>query len=85
MPKVGGREACAEMRRVRPGLPVILCSGYAADEPGTGSSGDGCTEFLHKPYGRSKLIASLRRALSGAGKEARVQAGSAPWSSPVSG
>ncbi len=52
MPGLGGDEVCATARRLRPGVPVILCSGYDEGVMETSAaldSADGVT-FLHKPY-----------------------------------
>jgi signal transduction histidine kinase len=58
-----GIELAHEARRVRPGLPVLLTSGYehSAQENGSHSAGD--FVLLQKPYRREDLSAALRRIL----------------------
>jgi CheY-like chemotaxis protein len=48
MPIVGGVELVATLRAVRPGLPVVLVSGYTAEEQDLPLSDR--TAFLTKPY-----------------------------------
>ncbi len=61
-PGLNGGELGRELRRRRPGLPVLLTSGYER-----GSDGDAGQErefeVLRKPYRREELAAALRRTL----------------------
>ncbi len=60
MPRMDGRQTLAVIERDYPGLPVVLCSGYSADELKNGWDG----VFLPKPYTRDALIIALQRALA---------------------
>jgi PAS domain S-box-containing protein len=62
MPKLDGNETCRALRSLRPGLPVVFCSGYAVDVASEHMAGDAFTGFLHKPYRRSDVIAVLTEA-----------------------
>ena len=64
MPRMGGPEALLEMRRVRPEVPVILCSGYDESRVGGASRGDGPDAFLKKPFRLAGLAEVLRRVLA---------------------
>ncbi len=60
MPGLGGRETLAEIRKLRPDLPVILSSGYDEDEV-VGNIGKlEVSGFIQKPYGAAALIERLR-------------------------
>jgi len=58
MPGMGGVELGEEIRRRRPGLPVILTSGYSHVLAEEGRHG---FELLHKPYAAEELSRVLRR------------------------
>jgi len=61
MPRMDGVEAMAEMRRLRPDLPVVLSSGYHAESLADRMEPD--TPFIQKPYRREELAAALAEAL----------------------
>ncbi len=68
MPRMDGRQALAEISKLYPGLPVVICSGYSEHEIKGGWRG----VFLPKPYSLGELRGALRSALAG------VAASSAP-------
>ena len=71
MPQMDGKELATELRRQRPGLPVLYMSGYAATimtEQGTLEPG---VTVLPKPYAQSDLLRAVRTALNRADKPAR--------------
>jgi CheY-like chemotaxis protein len=63
MPRLNGAELAAEVRRIAPGLPVVLASGYAA----RGELADGAERhfaaMLGKPYGIGELGLTVRSVL----------------------
>lgn len=63
MPRMGGIEAAREIRQVRPGLPIILCTGYAGGS-GVPDLGDGDDPYqvLAKPFGTHDLIRAVSTA-----------------------
>jgi len=63
MPGMSGLELACEVRRRRPGLPVLLASGYSAE---MASSGARAFATIAKPYGAQSLGAALVSARSGA-------------------
>jgi CheY-like chemotaxis protein len=69
MPNMDGREALLEMKRIRPGVPVIVCSGYNEQDVIT-RFGETPAAFVHKPYSASDLVAKLRGVLAGEGGSA---------------
>jgi CheY-like chemotaxis protein len=60
MPVMGGHQAIAEIRKVRPAIPVILSSGYSAEEASSNLKHDAFTAFIQKPYPPSRLAHLLR-------------------------
>jgi CheY-like chemotaxis protein len=59
MPKMTGVELAEAARALRPGLPVILATGYAELPEGVENG----IPRLRKPYQESQLIAELGKAL----------------------
>ncbi len=65
MPHLGGEQAFAEIRRIKPGIPVILSSGYSEQEATQCFSGKGLAGFLQKPYTYAALAAKTREVIEG--------------------
>ncbi|BAQ47639.1 MULTISPECIES: hybrid sensor histidine kinase/response regulator [Methylobacterium] len=61
MPGMNGVELAREVQRRRPGLPVVLASGYSHVLAREGSHG---FELLHKPYSTEQLSRVLQRAMA---------------------
>jgi Signal transduction histidine kinase, nitrogen specific len=67
MPIVSGDEAMRELKKIQPGLPIILSSGYTeAEAMGRFETGE-IAGFVKKPYTTSQLRATIRAALESAG------------------
>ena len=60
---INGWELIDRARRLRPGLPVLLCSGYAIETLGAHGRLPDDVVFLNKPYTKADLAGYLRRAL----------------------
>jgi PAS domain S-box-containing protein len=69
MPQLDGWRVCREARAARPGVPVVLMSGFAGAE-GPGGPDDRPDLFLRKPFGPGALIDALAGALQGRGSAA---------------
>jgi PAS domain S-box-containing protein len=63
MPGMSGTGLAAALRRLRPGLPVILVSGYIGPKLSDRAAGAGVDEILRKPVQSRELAAALARAL----------------------
>jgi signal transduction histidine kinase/CheY-like chemotaxis protein len=63
MRAVGGAEALAEIKRLAPGLPVVLMSGYSPDEVAGVGGATGPGGFLQKPFRLSDLAEQVRAVL----------------------
>jgi two-component system, cell cycle sensor histidine kinase and response regulator CckA len=65
MPGLGGSALLGQLRNLRPGLPVLLISGYASREcTGDGLLSQPRVAFLAKPFTLAEIQESLRRLLS---------------------
>jgi two-component system cell cycle sensor histidine kinase/response regulator CckA len=63
MPGLSGQDLADELRRRRPGLPVVFVSGYADDHVVEDARRDGATAFVEKPFTADELLAALRGVL----------------------
>ena len=68
MPHMDGREAFQHLRRLHPGVPVILSSGYNEQESIQQFLGRGLAGFLQKPYTLQALERAVQEALSHRGQ-----------------
>ncbi len=77
MPNMGGREAYERIAALRPGIPVLFCSGYSADvlEPGF-VPGPGM-QMIQKPYTPEDVWRRLHDLLDPTGGAAGKSSGSA--------
>lgn len=65
MPVMGGAEAFPLLKKARPRMKVIVCSGYELDETSQTLLDAGASAFLHKPFRPEQLGIEIRRALDG--------------------
>jgi PAS domain S-box-containing protein len=65
MPRMNGWETLTHLRRLAPGIPVILASGYSEIQVMGGKQPERPQAFLHKPYQREQLSDTIRQALAG--------------------
>ena len=63
MPHVDGAETFRELRRMRPGVRVILSSGYNEQDVTQRFVGKGLAGFIQKPYQLSTLVTVLKEVL----------------------
>jgi DNA-binding response OmpR family regulator len=63
LPDVSGREMAGRMFRKRPGLSIIISSGYAEEGNRETSREDGKFDFLRKPYSVIDLLKAVKKAL----------------------
>lgn len=64
MPGMSGPELARVLMAERPGLDVVLMSGYTADLLGSIDSPDAGLRLLRKPFMQSSLVRAVRSALS---------------------
>ena len=65
MPKMDGVRAVQELRKIKPGIKVLLMSGYDEEEAVNRFTNEGFDCFLQKPFVRNQLRDKLRIALAG--------------------
>jgi len=63
MPGLDGEATLHELRKLDPGVKVILCSGYSGKEIERRFFGKGLGGFLHKPYAMNDLRDAVARLL----------------------
>ncbi len=61
MPHMDGEQCFRELRRIKPDVKVILCSGYNEQEVTQKFAGKGLSGFIQKPYRLSVLKEAVRR------------------------
>jgi two-component system, cell cycle sensor histidine kinase and response regulator CckA len=64
MPRMNGWETLAALRKLSPGIPVILSSGYSEAQVMEGHHPDLPQAFLNKPYQFAALAAAITRVLA---------------------
>ena len=64
MPRMDGWETLAALRKLAPGIPVILASGYDQAHVMAGDHPECPQAFLHKPYQQAELRETIRRILA---------------------
>ncbi|MBN1867950.1 PAS domain-containing protein [Candidatus Sumerlaeota bacterium] len=69
MPHMDGEEAFRHMRQIRPGVPVVLSSGYNEQDATVRFAGKGLSGFLHKPYQPTELSNSVQKILKDSRRE----------------
>jgi two-component system, cell cycle sensor histidine kinase and response regulator CckA len=63
MPDMNGRELAQRARELRPGLKVLMISGYADEEIIIGQLFDEGVMFLQKPFSPDRLLKTMRHLL----------------------
>ncbi len=69
LPGIQGRAVLEAMRERRPALPIVLTSGYSAEEAGDLTTAPR-TVFLQKPWRPEQLVQSVRELTEGTGVHA---------------
>ena len=63
MPHISGEELLRESKRLRPELPVAICTGYSASMTPERAHELGAVGYLTKPLSVNELVAQVRRIL----------------------
>jgi CheY-like chemotaxis protein len=63
MPKMGGAKLIEAVRARRPGVPVLMVSGYTNKELGLSVKDESTVELLHKPFRSEELLRRVRGLL----------------------
>jgi DNA-binding response OmpR family regulator len=63
LPDVSGADLCARLHELRPGLPVVVCSGEATRGEAARLCGLGVRRYFQKPIEPDELLATVEAAL----------------------
>lgn len=63
MPKMKGTELAKELMKIRPEIPIILCSGYSENIDSEKAKAVGIKEFFMKPVNREEISQIIREIL----------------------
>ena len=63
MPHLTGRELAEELLRIRPDIPIILCTGFSEVIHEEEAKAMGIREFVMKPFSVSEMAKRIRKAL----------------------
>lgn len=69
MPGMNGLELAAELKRLAPQIPVIMCSVHMRADVYTKAISLGIVAYLQKPVGMDDLTQAVATALDGAAKQ----------------
>ncbi len=64
MPGRDGLEVLEEIRRRRPGLPVVMISGHSDRNTGWAAARKGAFDFLDKPLDEGQVLVTVRNAMA---------------------
>ena len=64
MPNMTGADLAAEMLRIRPELPVILCTGFSEELNEKTALAMGIAAFVNKPFSMAEIAGLIRRVLT---------------------
>lgn len=69
MPGLGGFETARRCREIRPDIPILFASGYAAESLLEKVEGAAASEVLQKPYDPQMLLEAMRRLFGDGGPQ----------------
>jgi two-component system, cell cycle sensor histidine kinase and response regulator CckA len=78
MPVIGGLEVAREVQRMKPGLPVLITTGYAGKLDEVTLQKDGIVGVVQKPYTTAALGRAIRDAIAGIPMTREYAGASAP-------
>jgi CheY-like chemotaxis protein len=63
MPHMMGRELAEELLRIRPDIPIILCTGFSEVIHEEEAKAMGIREFIMKPFSLNEMAGIIRKSL----------------------
>jgi two-component system, cell cycle sensor histidine kinase and response regulator CckA len=63
MPDISGDDLVREIKKIRPGIPVIICTGFSEKMSEEDAKEQGIAKYLKKPTGKDALLKALRSVL----------------------
>lgn len=64
MPGMSGDQLVLELRKIRPGLPLVICSGFNLKRSADSDLTAGSAHFLSKPFTQKELAEMVQKVLS---------------------
>jgi CheY-like chemotaxis protein len=64
MPVMGGRQCFRELRRIDPGVRVVISSGFSSESSASELLAEGAIDYLQKPYDIDRLARAIASALA---------------------
>jgi len=68
MPHLTGEELIGEIKKIRPAIPTILCTGYSSKIDEDKAKELGISAFMMKPHDLPQLLQIIRKILDGSSK-----------------
>ena len=65
LPDMGGKAIYRNIKKIRPDLKVIVCSGYAIEGPAQEILHAGAQDFIQKPFSMSDIAEKFKRVFDG--------------------
>ena len=63
MPKMTGLDLAAEIKKVRPDIPVVLCTGFQDEGFDDKIKKAGITDYIMKPPNKREVAVTVRKVL----------------------
>jgi DNA-binding NtrC family response regulator len=63
MPEIGGMRILRDIKRVKPGVPVVIFTGYATVQSAVQAMKLGAADYIEKPFTPDMLLTTVRNAL----------------------
>ena len=63
MPNITGEELAKELLRIRPDIPIILCTGFSEIISEEKAKSIGIREYIMKPILKNKMARTIRQVL----------------------
>jgi FixJ family two-component response regulator len=63
MPNLTGDKLSVEMMRIRPDIPIIICTGYSNRISKEIAEKIGIKAFIHKPIAKAEMAKTVRNVL----------------------
>ncbi|MFN8208545.1 MAG: response regulator [Bacteroidales bacterium] len=64
MPEMNGHEACREIKKLRPSLPIIAQTAFALQEDRQKCMEAGCDDYVSKPIAINELLGKIQQLIS---------------------
>jgi CheY-like chemotaxis protein len=65
MPNMTGEDLAQELMRIKPNIPIILCTGFSAKIDGQKASAQGIRALVLKPIVKREIATTVRKVLDG--------------------